>query len=606
MLIAATLLAMNMTAPLPPLRVVGKDLVDPSGKRVVLRGCNLGNWFAIEPWMLDMSNPGFPDQVTLEKLLSERFGADEKDRLMDTWRENWITERDFESIRQFRFNLVRLPLNYRQFEDDARPYQLRKDAWKWVDRAISMAEKHGIYVILDMHGVQGGQSVYDHTGQVNQNRLWTDPENPKRLAWLWSELAKRYRSRAAVVAYDVFNEPYGGTKPQIDQVFAQVFPEIRKHDPDKLVFAHGRYDGFEFYGDPKARGWKNVGFQMHYYPGLFGFGRPTVATHARHLESLNAVQETIDRLNVPFLIGEMNVVFDSPSLGPEMMRRTYDRHEKAGWMTTMWSYKVLYRTGKGHTGGSWGMVTNERPFGDLDFRTASKSEIESFFKSQSTAPYKIYDALKEKLAAETVKLPELPALPPMRTEAPQNELPGWNQVDIGGSKKGGLEKTGEEIALFGGGEDIWGENDQFRFLYQPIEGDFELSVELASMEDFEDYAKAGLMIRGSMDPNAPHVLLSSFSNGELQFATRQKSGEDTKALPTQTPGLPIQLRVIRHGSRVEASFRKADRDWTTLGSHETPHLPNQVYAGAVALSHDNRRLIRIVYRKFALSRKEHE
>lgn len=597
---------MNLVTPLPPLRVDGKHLVDPSGKRVTLRGCNLGNWFVIEPWMLDMSNPGFPDQVTLEKLLSDRFGATEKDRLMDQWRANWITERDFAMIRKFRFNLVRLPLNYRQFEDDARPYQLRRDAWKWVDRAVQMAENAGIYVILDMHGVQGGQSVYDHTGQVNQNRLWTDSENPKRLAWLWGEIAKRYRNRAAVVAYDVFNEPYGGTKPQIDQVFSQVYPEIRKHDPDKLIFAHGRYDGFEFYGDPKARGWRNVGYQMHYYPGLFGFGRPTIGTHVRHLEFLKTVRSTVDGLNVPFLVGEMNVVFDQPHLGPEMMRRTYDAHEAAGWMTTMWSYKVLYRTAKGHAGGSWGMVSNAEPFADLDFRTASKEQIESFFRSQATGPYEVYERLREKLSAPTVKLPPLPALPPMRTEAPSGELVGWTQTDIGGAMKGGFEQKGEDLVLFGSGDDIWGEKDQFRFLSQPVEGDFELTAEVAEMEDFEDYAKAGLMIRAGYEPNAPHLLLSAFSNGELQFATRSESGKDTSALPTQSPGLPVTLRVIRRGSRVEASYRKGSQNWVIMGSRDTPNLPNRVYAGVVALSHDNRRLIRIVYRNLALSRKEQQ
>ena len=43
-------------APLPKLTVKGPDLVDPAGKRVLLTGCNLGNWFVIEPWMLCLSD----------------------------------------------------------------------------------------------------------------------------------------------------------------------------------------------------------------------------------------------------------------------------------------------------------------------------------------------------------------------------------------------------------------------------------------------------------------------------------------------------------------------------------------------------------------------
>ena len=39
-------------ASLPSLHPDGTRMVDASGKPVVLRGCNLGNWLMIEPWML--------------------------------------------------------------------------------------------------------------------------------------------------------------------------------------------------------------------------------------------------------------------------------------------------------------------------------------------------------------------------------------------------------------------------------------------------------------------------------------------------------------------------------------------------------------------------
>jgi endoglucanase len=269
-----------------------------------------------------------------------------------------------------------------------------------------MAEKEGIYTILDMHGTQGGQSEYDHTGQAGQNKLWTDPQNQKRLAWLWGQIAKRYRKRSAVVAYDVFNEPYGGSKDQQVAVFSKVLPEIRRFDPDKLVYAHGNYDDFTHYGDPASRGWRNVGFEMHYYPGLFGNGDPTVQTYAHHLAALPAVAKKVKAWNVPFLVGEMNVVFKSAG-GAGMMRRAFDADASYGWATTMWAYKVLSREG-GIKDATWAMVTNPEPATRIDFRKASLGQIQAYFRGFASQRYLVYSDLREALTSVKPKLPDLP------------------------------------------------------------------------------------------------------------------------------------------------------------------------------------------------------
>ena len=163
------------SAPVPPpevkappfLRAEGTRIVDADGNPVILKGCNLGNWLLLEMWMLDLR--GIRDQYEFESILAQRFGPAEKDRLMELYRSNWIRERDFEVVRSFGFNVVRLPFNYRLLEDDANPFQLRPDAFKWLDAALRMAQGAGLYVILDMHGVPGGQSDDHTTGHAGQN-----------------------------------------------------------------------------------------------------------------------------------------------------------------------------------------------------------------------------------------------------------------------------------------------------------------------------------------------------------------------------------------------------------------------------------------------------
>lgn len=592
----ACLSMLSAQAALPPLHVQGADLVDPHGKKVVLRGCNLGNWFVIEHWMLDQEQPAgsSQDQYQLEQILERRFGKAEKDRLMELYRSSWITERDFPIIKSFRFNVVRLPLNYRLFEDDDRPFHLRPDAWKWTDKAVMWAKKYGIYVILDMHGAQGGQSPYDHTGRRDQNKLWTSKQDQDRYVWLWSQIAKRYRNESAVVAYDTLNEPYGGSKEQIRAIFDKVYPAIRKVDPEKLIWACARYDGFDMFGNPAKNGWHNVGIEDHFYPGIFGNGYPTVRTQVRHFDQIKTVvAPKVKALNVPFLAGEFNVLFRS-SGGAPMMRRTYDLYESLGWTSTMWAYKALSAEG-GFGDANWGMVTNKKPFKHLNFTTASEAQIEDLFRSQATMEYDVFDELRRDLAPKHVDLPPLPAFK-VRTSAPQGEYAPWSRADLGGARPGGLEVHGDALDLYGGGDDVWGSSDHCSFLYQHVRGDFDLTVTLADMEDVGSYCKGGLMLRSGLDPAAQTVLLSSFPNGDLQFAVRKDAGSDMQGSEAVSAGLPVEIRLSRHGQEITASYRKkGQQSWTQVQKLNASQFPDELLCGAIALSHDDSQLIKVVY-----------
>ena len=133
------------------LSIKDSKVVNEAGEPVVLKGINLGNWFIIELWMLSQSSTGINDQYSLENRLSERFGKEEKERLMELYRENWITKKDFSTIKSFNMNLVRIPFWYTLIEDDENPMTIKENGWKWMDQAIDWAEEHGFYSIIDMH-----------------------------------------------------------------------------------------------------------------------------------------------------------------------------------------------------------------------------------------------------------------------------------------------------------------------------------------------------------------------------------------------------------------------------------------------------------------------
>lgn len=349
------------------LKTDGTRWVDDSGRPVLLKGVNLGNWLVQEFWMMGQGGQGVTDQCTLEHKLTERFGHAEKERLIALFRDSWMTARDWDQIQAFGFNVVRLPILWSVIEDERQPRTLRPDAWKYLDWSIAEAKKRGIYVILDLHGAAGGQTPNDHTGCAGQNRYWTDADAQARTRWLWEQIAARYKDEPAVAAYDPLNEPWGSTAEDMVTRVEELYRSIRAIDTRHIVLLPSHYGSVEAYGDPLAKGMRNVAFEIHPYPGLFG-DRPGDPAYLVHRDWLRCgpggtagvcdYDRQMRALNMPLLVGEFQPWQGAGlELGGQIGRATYDTYASFGWAATAWAYKVVSPAG-GSGRGTWGLVTN--------------------------------------------------------------------------------------------------------------------------------------------------------------------------------------------------------------------------------------------------------
>ncbi len=574
----------------------GTRFVDASGEPVVLKGCNVGNWFLLEMWMLAIEHGQFADQYEFEKNLADRFGEDEKDRLMDVYRANWVTPRDFEVMRSFGFNVIRLPFNYRLIEVKGEPGVLNVEGVKWLDRAVEMAEDAGMHVILDMHGVPGGQSVDHPTGRVEQNKLWDDPAYGTRTAQLWKQLAEHYKDRASIAGYDVINEPYADfqtdIRPRLREIFVEIYEAIREVDDRHVVFAPSAlWGGHGFYGNPHENGWSNVAFTEHHYPGLFG-DTPTLARHGEFTrEGLAAKQEELDALQAPLFVGEWNPVFERLG-GGDLMRHYFDRYAERGWAATMWSYKILHREG-GVIDDNWYMVSNAEPLPGLDFETASNDEIEAYFRWFGEMDYVIDEPMRHALTRPDAVVMEFPEPEPPLVEAPHDDVvPGWTATDIGEPISGG-QHVGDDgtLTVYGGGRDIWAEQDEFRLLWQDVEGDFVFEATLHGVKYTNAFAKAGLMARADLSPGAPHVLVHMFPERGVALGWREQAGASTNQVETPQGEWPVHLRLTRRGDTFRASYSTDGQRWEALGVPVTDAaVGRRCKVGLAVLSHDEHRL----------------
>ena len=596
----------NFEPPLSKLKPKGHLIVDQKGREVHLKGVNVGNWLVLEMWMLGLAE-SISDQHEMEKILKKRFGKKKAHDLMEVFRQNWLTERDFDMIKSFDMNCIRIPFEYLVLVEENNPYELKEDAFKYLDYAINEAEKRGMYSILDMHGAPGRQSGMDHTGRSEYNKLMTDKEYQKETIWLWEQIVKRYKDRDCIAAYDILNEPWGGTQEQLFSICERIYDGIRKIDSETLVIFPGYYDGIDFYGVPSDHGWTNAMFTMHFYPGFFGNGRAEWQTHYRFMKNdLPNWDQKMRDLESPMLIGEFNVVLKNAG-GGEMMRRYFDQYNSYGWAATMWSYKVFTHEG-GIGKGVWGMVTNKDALPDFEIKKWKYDQIQNYFKSLSTMEYQVDEDLKKWMTSteEPSDLPEPPPPPPPIVKAPaQDELTdGWQVTDINGSLAGGQKVvSGSQVTLYGGGEDIWAVSDQFRYLWKESNGNFKISVQIDAFRDTHQYAKAGLMFRNSLDPDSAMAMINIFPDLTFEICHRPSAGERASSIRGPELKLPVSLTMERKGNKIIVSHIDSEGKQVKGKPIVLDQIAKTGYVGLVALSHDNKQLTEIKYSGIKLSGK---
>ena len=140
--------------------------------------------------------------------------------------------------------------------------------------------------------------------------------------------------------------------------------------------------------------------------------------------------------------------------------------------------------------------------------------------------------------------------------------------------------------LNGSGTDIDGVSDEFRFVSTPITGDASVSVRVTGLLNTDPWAKAGLMIRDSLSPDAPHATVVVSAGNGVEFQRRLVAGGPTTMTLGPNLAAPVSLLLTRVGDTFEA-WAGPDADHLTLVGSDTITMASVVQAGAVTTSHNN-------------------
>ncbi len=163
----------------------------------------------------------------------------------------------------------------------------------------------------------------------------------------------------------------------------------------------------------------------------------------------------------------------------------------------------------------------------------------------------------------------------------------WETADIGAvGAAGSTTQTDGEFTVDGSGSDIWGTSDEFRYVYQTASGDCELVARVTSVEGTHNWAKAGVMIRESLNANSRHASVVVTPGQGVSFQRRATTGGSSSSTTNSGLSAPYWVRVVRSGDTLTA-YRSADgSSWTTIGSQTIPMSAN-VYLGLAVTSHSD-------------------
>ena len=263
------------------LKVSNGQIVTSTGQPIRLRGWNIGGWLNMEDFIDGFVGAEHNLRATMARILGKGRAQFFFDRLLD----HFFTEDDARAMTELGANVLRIPFNYRHFEQDDKPFEYLEAGFKRLDQAFDWCAKYGIYVILDFHAVQGWHNPDWHSDNAHVHVMLYENEHfQQRFVGLWAQMAKRYKNHPALVGYDLMNEPC--TRVQYDDydspnynwdglnaVHRRAAAAIRKIDTEHIIFVEGdnfscEYDGLDVTFDD------NLVVSTHNYMSPTGGGSP--------------------------------------------------------------------------------------------------------------------------------------------------------------------------------------------------------------------------------------------------------------------------------------------------------------------------------------------
>jgi len=156
----------------------------------------------------------------------------------------------------------------------------------------------------------------------------------------------------------------------------------------------------------------------------------------------------------------------------------------------------------------------------------------------------------------------------------------WESVDIGTAEatpgSTDLDVGSGLWTIVADGNDIWDSADGCRFVYQEVFGDFEISCQVLSIQNTNEWAKGGVMARATVD--APSAYAFSFVTVGNGTSLQWRTGTGAGAAPGGSGiagAAPYYVKLVREGD-IFFGFRSTTGDVDDWEPNNTVGAANEI------------------------------
>lgn len=175
----------------------------------------------------------------------------------------------------------------------------------------------------------------------------------------------------------------------------------------------------------------------------------------------------------------------------------------------------------------------------------------------------------------------------------------WTQANIGDVGIPGTSMiAANRITMQVGGDDIWDNADNIHYVNIPLEGNGEIIAQVVMQENSHEWAKAGIMLRQSLEPESQQLGIYVAPKHGVIFSRRGEEGKRTHQVALTETTAPIWLKVTRCGKRFNFFTSDDGAEWAFRRGEE--FLDGEIYIGLAGCSHDRNKTADAVFENVLL------